>query len=152
MAWLYNFVIAYKLRQYAAEHRQQLEGVVDYRRLARSRSIRDFERHVILPVFGYDDLDHYYGEGSSQHHIPHIQVPTLFLIAEDDPFLGRIPWEEAAGNPHIAIAATARGGHVGFLEGVWPLLGRSYLDRATIDFLAACLEAPAAVQSPVQPS
>jgi hypothetical protein len=59
-------------------------------------------------------------------------VPTLLLPRSV------LPKAEVAGNPFLALAATRRGGHLGFLQGTWPL-GVSYADAAVDDWLAAAL-------------
>lgn len=56
----------------------------------------------------YSSTEEYYRDGSSQHYIPHITTPALFLCAEDDPFLGRLPVEECSANPNTILAVTAR--------------------------------------------
>ncbi len=49
-------------------------------------------------------------------YIPHIKTPTLFVVSLDDPFLGVLPDQEVAANPHTVLAATAHGGHCAFLQ------------------------------------
>lgn len=56
----------------------------------------------------YSSTEEYYRDGSSQHYIPHIKTPSLFLVAEDDPFLGRLPIEECSANPNTILVVTAR--------------------------------------------
>ncbi len=53
-------------------------------------------------------MEEYYRDGSSQHYIPYITTPSLFLVAEDDPFLGRLPVQECCANPSTVLAVTAR--------------------------------------------
>ena len=68
----------------------------------------------------------YYEHASSLAYLPNIRTPTLLLLSEDDPFLGVLPDVECAGNPFTLLAATARGGHVAFLQGLMPL-GASFM-------------------------
>ena len=68
----------------------------------------------------------YYEHASSLSYLPNIRTPTLLLLSEDDPFLGVLPDVECAGNPFTLLAATARGGHVAFLQGLMPL-GASFM-------------------------
>lgn len=56
-------------------------------------------------------------DGSSQHHIPAIRTPALFVVSRDDSFLGLLPEKECLANPHTALVVTERGGHVAWLEG-----------------------------------
>jgi abhydrolase domain-containing protein 1/3 len=58
-----------------------------------------------------------FADGSSQHYIPNIRTPTLWLVSRDDPFVAMVPVELCLANPNIALAETSRGGHVAFLEG-----------------------------------
>ena len=56
----------------------------------------------------YADVEEYYTDGSSEKYLPLIRTPTLFLAAEDDPFLGRLPIEECSSNPNTVLAVTSR--------------------------------------------
>ena len=46
---------------------------------------------MVCKLFGYATVEEYYTAGSSMHYIPDIKTPSLFLIAQDDPFLGKLP-------------------------------------------------------------
>lgn len=39
----------------------------------------------------------------------------------------------------MAIAVTARGGHIGFMEGVWPKTGDEYMARLFTQFFSSTL-------------
>ncbi len=86
--------------------------------LDRIRSIGDFDDVVTAPNFGYRDAQDYYHHASAIRVVAQIRVPTLVLIAQDDPL---IPFEsfqkpELTGNAHIAVVATPSGGHCGFVS------------------------------------
>lgn len=111
-------MLAGRLRRYAAQHAAALAqqpAAVDLAVVQQGSTIRDFERSVILPVFGwvgrcgrkkkrrkekefegkrlskrrrYQSLDEYYTDGSAHLHLPLVRTPTLLLLAKDDPFLG----------------------------------------------------------------
>jgi len=65
-----------------------------------------------------------------------IKKPLLCISAVDDPIVhpGALPKEQSRANENILLAVTARGGHVSFLEGLWPS-GASYSDKLTVEFI-----------------
>ena len=56
--------------------------------------------------------------GGCLGHISGIKVPTMFLMAENDPILGRnnIDYKECAKNPNVLVGVTRSGGHLGYFE------------------------------------
>ena len=54
----------------------------------------------------------------------------LFLI------FSAIPYTEFEGNPHTLLITTSRGGHFGYLEGIWPNK-ESWMNRVNRELLAA---------------
>jgi len=81
------------------------------------RSIREFDQKIVAPHCGFRNADDYYYRAASARVIDRIAVPTLILLAQDDPFI-RLSSETRAvilGNPHIDFMETAHGGHCAFL-------------------------------------
>lgn len=87
-----------------------------------SKTIREFDSHFTVKQFGYKDVNDYYENATIHNKIHRVKVPVVCLSAADDPFqpLEGIPVETANLLEHVAIVVTARGGHIGFLEGFWP--------------------------------
>lgn len=87
--------------------------------LRRVRTLRDFDELVTAPLSGYADAAAYYAHASSGGDLGRVQVPTLVIHAQDDPFLPfgmYAPLQESiAANPYLATIFPAHGGHVGFL-------------------------------------
>lgn len=50
-----------------------------------------------------------------------------------------IPIETAKQNPNVALVLTSYGGHIGFLEGIWPRQC-TYMDRVFKQFVQAMVE------------
>jgi abhydrolase domain-containing protein 1/3 len=50
-----------------------------------------------------------------------------------------IPIQAAEKSSHVAIVVTARGGHIGFLEGVWPGNKDQYMGRLFVEYFTAAL-------------
>ena len=61
--------------------------------IANSTTIEHLDERVVCKLFGYKAAEDYYTAASSMQFIPHIQTPSLFLISQDDPFLGKLPIE-----------------------------------------------------------
>lgn len=53
--------------------------------------------------------------------------------------LAAIPISDAQKSSHVAIVITARGGHIGFLEGWWPTSKDQYMGRLFSQYFSAVL-------------
>ncbi|CAL5218897.1 g638 [Coccomyxa viridis] len=135
--YLYNLVLAFRLRDYCKEHEHHINAHSAVEDIKKTATLSQIDEAIICKIFGYSSTEEYYRDGSSQHYIPHITTPALFLCAEDDPFLGRLPVEECSANPNTILAVTARGGHVAFIDGLWPF-GKAWMDSVVVDFFSAC--------------
>ena len=79
---------------------------------------RAFDEAYTAPHHGSRDAADYYYRASALRVVDRIQVPTLIVTAEDDPFVPIAPFRrsEVIGNPNITMIATRHGGHCGYLE------------------------------------
>ena len=89
----------------------------DASELALVRTLRQFDERYTAPHGGFRDAADYYTRSSSLPLIPRIQIPTLIIHAEDDPF---IPFDSlrhpsVGANPNVILLAPRHGGHVGFV-------------------------------------
>lgn len=119
---LFNRYLAQLLIEKIKKHQHLFEDQVDMDKVLMSTSLREFDTNFTAKMFGFESCDHYYHEASPRHKIHRLRVPVLALSAADDPFLPRraIPLKEAQNSNNLAIVLTARGGHIGFLEGTVP--------------------------------
>lgn len=117
-----------------------LDGSVDLRATLSARTLREFDDAATAPLHGFRDADDYYAVCSSAGYLRGIRVPTLVLHAQDDPFLppSALPVRALEANPHLLAVVTARGGHVGFLEGT-PWAPRLWGEEEGAGFLARVL-------------
>ena len=85
---------------------------------SRIQSMIDFDAAYTAPCFGFRDALDYYEQCSSKRFLPLIQVPTLILQAQDDPFIPFETFDDPAlrQNPALYLSAPKYGGHVGFLS------------------------------------
>lgn len=92
---------------------------VDATQLKSVRSLRDFDDLFTAPSAGFKDAADYYSRSSSLQFLDAIQVPTLLVNAQDDPFLAPecYPLAQAEANPSLSLEMPEYGGHVGFVLG-----------------------------------
>ena len=82
------------------------------------RTFRQYDDALTAPLHGYKDADDYYSRCSSRQFLKRIQVPTLVLHSSDDPFMTpeTVP-TEAELSSAVRFELSAKGGHVGFMNG-----------------------------------
>ncbi|PMR70666.1 hydrolase [Halomonas heilongjiangensis] len=102
---------------------------LDRRRLAGLDSLRAYDDAVTAPLHGFDGAADYYRRASAGPLLGELELPTLLLHADDDPFMPaglfeRLPHPSAS----VRVEIARHGGHVGFIE--WRDGGlRSWLSR-----------------------
>ncbi|WP_163557127.1 hydrolase [Halomonas sp. NO4] len=91
---------------------------LDARQLAGLRSLRAYDDAVTAPLHDFDDADDYYRRASAGRLLGEIELPTLILHAEDDPFTSRDLFTRLPPpSDAVRLEIARHGGHVGFLEG-----------------------------------
>jgi predicted alpha/beta-fold hydrolase len=108
-----------------------------------ARTIREFDERLTAPLFGFRGAEDYYSQASSGPRIGEIRVPTLLIQSRDDPFApgALIPERRIEDNPCVVAAVEERGGHVGFLSGMWPWNLEFWAESEAARFLARHLTA-----------
>ena len=140
----YNRVLAGSLGRYAKRHESTLKLVpaIPFEQAVNASTVHEFDAAVVVPSFGFEDVEHYYCEATTGPLLEcHVGVPTLIAHAADDPICcpTAIPKDAPAANPNIVVAMTATGGHVAWLQGMWPQ-GRSWVDEPLAQFFDAIQE------------
>ncbi|XP_050523517.1 phospholipase ABHD3 [Daktulosphaira vitifoliae] len=137
-----NYLITNYLANCLKKQIRDNRGILDssnykwnYDEIMKSKTIREFDRNFTIKMFGYNTVEEYYDAASLHDKIDRFQTPCLFLSAEDDPFALKqdIPTSLASSLENVAILVTARGGHIGFLEGSWPFSNKSEFMMHTIN-------------------
>jgi predicted alpha/beta-fold hydrolase len=154
----YNAALAARLRHYFWTHQTALRAGVaraakdaaadverglpappaaDLDSLSTAWLIQHYDARAVAALFGYPDAAAYYDDASSLAHMPGVRVPTLYVAARDDPFLGELPTGLVAANPALALAVTDRGGHCAFLGR--DLVGAGWAEGAVVEWAAEAL-------------
>ncbi|SDJ28684.1 hydrolase [Billgrantia gudaonensis] len=96
---------------------QTLPLAIDARALDGLDSLRAYDDAITGPLHGFADADDYYRRASAGPLLGEIEVPTLILHAEDDPFMPSSLYDRLppAGDA-VRIELARHGGHVGFME------------------------------------
>jgi len=103
-------------------------------------SLREFDDAYTTQAGGFRNAEDYYARCSARHHLANIRVPTVILMAKDDPF---IPWRHAAeAKPSAAVHLHLedRGGHMGYLSRNLP--GYRWLPYAVEHYARQLLSQP----------
>jgi uncharacterized protein len=116
---------------------QQHPGLFDRERLARARTLHEFDNVFTAPLHGFRDTDDYWARASAKPQLRRIHIPALVLNARNDPF---VPAHSLPGSQEVGRCVTlwqpAHGGHVGFARGRFPGHVQT-LPEAVTDWLRA---------------
>lgn len=143
MGRIYSEYFLRRLKGKARQKRGLLDGVIDVEATLSARSLRAFDDVATAPLHGFADANDYYSRSSSGGFLKGIRTPTFLIHSRDDPFLpeSALPTTEVEDNPFISMKLTARGGHVGFVEGSIPSRAHFWAEDEAARFLAAHLDA-----------
>uniref|UniRef100_A0A3B4UUG0 Phospholipase ABHD3 n=1 Tax=Seriola dumerili TaxID=41447 RepID=A0A3B4UUG0_SERDU len=140
---LFNKYLTSGLCRAVTRHRKILEKVVDVDYVLKAQTIREFDERFTTLLFGYKSCTDYYRDASPDKKLPNTAVPILCLNAADDPFSPQnaFPLTIVRSLPNVALLLTAHGGHIAFLQGLFPR-GESYMERLFGQFVQAVFEHP----------
>ncbi|HKO63144.1 MAG TPA: alpha/beta fold hydrolase [Pyrinomonadaceae bacterium] len=116
--WLYHRDFVYRLKKRMRTKHKLFPDRYDISELGAVRTLRQFDNQFTARAHGFAGAEDYYHRASSIRVIEHIQVPTLIIHAQDDPFIPYEPLLDPAvtDNPYILLIGPERGGHVAFLS------------------------------------
>lgn len=107
-----------------------------------SKNLRQFDDRFTCKMWKYESCEQYHLDASNKDRLHLIRKPTLCINAADDIFCPypALPLKQIEENPKCAMLVTARGGHIGFMEGFLPYVPTFYLERVIIQYLGALKE------------
>ena len=117
--WLvYSRMFLATMKPRALAKWQQHPGLFDREKLARARTLYEFDDVFTAPLHGFRDTPDYWARASAKPQLARIRIPALLLNARNDPFVpgASLPTSTQVG-PHVTLWQPAQGGHVGFPHG-----------------------------------
>jgi predicted alpha/beta-fold hydrolase len=134
--WLYHRSFLRRLKRKMQVKHSLYPHLYDIDGLSSISSIRAFDERYTSLAGGFENATDYYYRGSAVRVAQHIEVPTLIIHAQDDPF---IPYNslrdpDFQNNPNILIVAPERGGHVAFVSSGYPGEDRFWAENRAIEF------------------
>ena len=108
--------------------------------IKKTKLFKDFDNIVTAKNMGLKSAFEYYDLIELKPKIVKINIPTLFIYSEDDPFSNSewIPFEEIKKSKNVAFIVTKEGGHVGFFQN-WDTKV-TYSEEVTLDFIKCISE------------
>ena len=106
-------------------------------RIRFARTFFLFDDAATAPLHGFLSAVDYYRRSSSLRFLADIEVPTLCVSSEDDPFLPREALRAArdAASEDVRFAVSPWGGHASFAWGRWPWRARYWAEEKVLDWL-----------------
>jgi predicted alpha/beta-fold hydrolase len=118
MARLYRERFLRRLRRKAQAKGARFPDAIDTAAAARAVTVVGFDDAVTAPLHGFASAADYYARCSAGRFLHGIRRPLLAINSLDDPMVPRscLPDARSCGE-QLRLETTARGGHVGFVEG-----------------------------------
>ena len=134
--WLYHRNFVRSMKAHIRKKSRLYPELYDVSRLKQIKTIRDFDELFTSRANGFADADDYYYQASCVRVVDQIQIPTLIIHSEDDPFIPYAPLEQFGfdGNRYLLVIKTERGGHVAFVGDSTNYEDRFWAENRAIEF------------------
>jgi predicted alpha/beta-fold hydrolase len=115
---------------------QEANKILQLGDLSTIKSFWQYDDQVVAKLHGFLSAGDYYKKSSSRSFLNTIEIPTLLIQSQDDPFMTQavIPHIQELSSS-ISLEITERGGHVGFISGSNPFRPKYWLDRRIPEFI-----------------
>jgi uncharacterized protein len=112
---------------------------INFDRIRFAQTLFRFDDYATAPLNGFHSATDYYRKSSSLRFLSDIEVPTLCVNSEDDPFVPAATIQAArdAASEDVKLVATPWGGHVSFTTGRWPWRAHYWAEERIVTWLAS---------------
>ena len=116
--FLYQIKFVTSLSKKIIKKKRQFPDKVELRHLLKTTNLYKFDDYYTAPIFGYENAEEYYAKNQSIQWLHQIEIPSLIINAEDDPFLGPLcyPTDLVSDLQSVHLCVPKYGGHVGFVQ------------------------------------
>jgi predicted alpha/beta-fold hydrolase len=81
----------------------------------RLKTLIEFDDLYTGPVCGFGTAENYYATNSARRHVANIRLPTLIIMAEDDPLIPIASFDSLDPPDSVLLHRTKHGGHLGYV-------------------------------------
>jgi len=118
---IYTWHFLQTLKPKGLDIARRFPGTLDAERIARVRTMWDFDDAVTAPLHGFTGAEDYWTRASSKPWLADLVLPTLVLNARNDPFVPGSSLPDATQvSRAVLLEQPETGGHAGFLTGPAP--------------------------------
>jgi predicted alpha/beta-fold hydrolase len=116
--FIYQEHFVRNLKQRMRRKAKLFPGKFDLSPMASVRTLREFDDKITAKYCGFRDATDYYARSSALRVAAEIQVPTLVVTSQDDPFVPFASFSDPAlaNNSDMRLIAPERGGHCAFIS------------------------------------
>jgi uncharacterized protein len=115
--WIYSNRFLKSLKSKVIQKAKIMDGL-DAKGIDKIKTLIEFDDRYTAPIHGFENAMDYYTKCSSIHFLKNIEVPTLLVNAQNDPFLSEscFPEDALRGHGFVKFEKPEFGGHVGFTQ------------------------------------
>ncbi|MCH2396160.1 YheT family hydrolase [Oceanibaculum sp.] len=132
--WLYHRWLLARMKEETLAGPPDALSTAERQAVQSVATVLEFDDRHVAPRNGFAGAADYYAKCSALHFLPAIEVPTMLIHAEDDPWIPAVSYRKAmqAGNDRLTCLLAPGGGHVGFHDAS-PV---AWHDRCLLQFFA----------------
>ncbi len=135
--WIYQRYFLKRLKARLQRKAALFPHKFDLSHLFFIHTLREFDNRYTAPDGGFRDAGDYYDQAGARHVVAKIEVPTLIITSQDDPF---IPYDifltqEVQQNPWMTLVAPTHGGHCGFFQRPHPREDYYWAENRLVEYM-----------------